>query len=60
MYPEVSRAYFEAVHAVLTHEQTAVAAAAKLQRELTQITGLKAAASVANGRLLQNGAGLGR
>jgi len=36
-YPEVSRAYFEAVHAVLSHEKTAPQAAAELQRELTLI-----------------------
>ncbi len=41
-YPEVSRAYSEAVHAVLTGKKTAAAAAAALQVELIQITGLKA------------------
>jgi len=45
-YPDVSRAYFEAVHAVLTHRKTAETAAAELERELTQITGLKAPTSV--------------
>ena len=33
-YPEVSRAYFEAVHAVLTHEKSAAQAAAELQDQL--------------------------
>ena len=47
MYPDVSRAYFEAVHAVLTHRKTAETAAAELERKLTQITGLKAPTSVA-------------
>ena len=36
-YPEVSRAYFEAVHAVLSHEKSAPQAAAELQRELALI-----------------------
>ena len=46
-YPDVSRAYFEAVHAVLTHRKTAETAAAELERKLTQITGLKAPTGVA-------------
>jgi len=46
-YPDVSRAYFEAVHAVLTHRKTAETAAAELERKLTQITGLKAPPTVA-------------
>ena len=46
-YPAVSRAYFEAVHAVLTHRKTAETAAAELERKLAQITGLKAPTSVA-------------
>jgi len=41
-YPEVSRAYYEAVHAVLTGKKTAAEAAAALQAELVRITGLKA------------------
>ena len=41
-YPEVSRAYFEAVHAVLTRKKSAAKAAADLQDQLVQITGLKA------------------
>ncbi len=39
-YPDVSRAYFEAVHAVLTGKKSATQAAADLQNELVQITGL--------------------
>jgi trehalose/maltose transport system substrate-binding protein len=39
-YPDVSRAYFEAVHAVLTGKKSAAQAAADLQNELGQITGL--------------------
>jgi trehalose/maltose transport system substrate-binding protein len=45
LYPEVSRAYFEAVHAVLTRKTAAAQAANALQRHLVQITGLKASAS---------------
>jgi len=41
-YPEVSRAYFEAVHEVLTGKKSAARAAAELQRRLVEITGLKA------------------
>ena len=52
-YPDVSRAYFEAVHAVLTHKETAEVAAAELQKKLTQITGLKVHTAAANGRLPQ-------
>jgi trehalose/maltose transport system substrate-binding protein len=36
-YPDVSRAYFEAVHAVLRHEKSASQAAANLEEELTTI-----------------------
>ena len=36
-YPEVSRAYFEAVHAVLSHEKSAPQAAAEVQQELALI-----------------------
>lgn len=42
-YSEVSKAYFEAVHTVLTGQSTAAQAAA-LQEELTRITGLEAGA----------------
>ena len=37
MYPEVSRAYFEAVHAVLTHKESAKQAASQLQNQLQQM-----------------------
>jgi trehalose/maltose transport system substrate-binding protein len=40
-YDEVSRAYAEAVHSVLTHKSTATVAAAKLEKELVQITGFE-------------------
>ncbi|MFZ3369365.1 MAG: ABC transporter substrate-binding protein [Candidatus Sulfotelmatobacter sp.] len=38
-YPDVSRAYFEAVHAVLSHEKLAPQAAAELQQKLAEILG---------------------
>jgi trehalose/maltose transport system substrate-binding protein len=38
-YAEVSRAYFRAVHSVLTRQQKASAAVASLERELVWITG---------------------
>jgi trehalose/maltose transport system substrate-binding protein len=41
-YPDVSRAYFEAVHAVLSHKKLAPQAAADLQQELAQILDKKA------------------
>lgn len=41
-YPEISRAWYEAVHAVLTRTTAAAEAAAALQRDLVRITGLKA------------------
>jgi trehalose/maltose transport system substrate-binding protein len=47
IYPEVSRAYFEAVHAVLTHKQSAAQGAEELQRRLA--TMLKTSAVTANG-----------
>ena len=47
MYPEVSRAYFMAVHAVLTHKQSAAEAAEQLENYLT--TMLKTSAVTANG-----------
>jgi ABC-type glycerol-3-phosphate transport system substrate-binding protein len=37
MYPEVSRAYFEAVHAVLTRKKSAAQAAAELQDQLERM-----------------------
>jgi trehalose/maltose transport system substrate-binding protein len=36
-YPELSRAYFEAVHTVLSHKKSASQAAADLEQELTKI-----------------------
>jgi trehalose/maltose transport system substrate-binding protein len=42
-YAEVSRAYFRAVHSVLTRQRTAAAAAAALERELAWITGFPVA-----------------
>jgi trehalose/maltose transport system substrate-binding protein len=42
-YAEVSRAYFRAVHSVLTRRQKASAAAASLERELVWITGFPVA-----------------
>ena len=38
-YPDVSRAYFEAVHALLSHKKSATQAAADLEEELTKILG---------------------
>ena len=40
-YEEVSRAYIRALHAVLTGEKSAPVAAAELEKELVQITGLR-------------------
>lgn len=48
LYPDVSRAYYEAVHSVLTGEVTAVQAASALQVKLGQVTGLNAAVPRAN------------
>jgi trehalose/maltose transport system substrate-binding protein len=44
-YPEVSHAYFQAVHSVLTGENTAAQAAADLQEQLAHITGFQASGS---------------
>jgi trehalose/maltose transport system substrate-binding protein len=44
-YAAVSRAYFRAVHSVLTRQQKAAAAAASLERELVWITGFPVATS---------------
>ena len=41
-YPEVSRAYFEAVHSVLTRQKTAAEAVANLREQLMRITGFDA------------------
>jgi ABC-type glycerol-3-phosphate transport system substrate-binding protein len=46
MYPDVSRAYFEAVHGVLTHKQSATQAADELEKRLT--TMLKTSAVKSN------------
>jgi trehalose/maltose transport system substrate-binding protein len=50
IYPEVSRAYYEAVHAVLTHQKTAAEAAAGLRGKLVQITGFKAPVTAVSAR----------
>jgi trehalose/maltose transport system substrate-binding protein len=47
-YPEVSRAYFEAVHAVLSHEKLAPQAAAELQQKLAEILGKSGVSTQAN------------
>lgn len=47
-YPDVSRAYFEAVHMVLTGKKSATQAAADLQVELEKITGLRAPSTGVN------------
>jgi trehalose/maltose transport system substrate-binding protein len=47
-YPDVSRAYFEAVHSVLSHKKLAPQAAADLQQELAQILEQKAVSTKAN------------
>jgi trehalose/maltose transport system substrate-binding protein len=52
-YADVSRAYFRAVHSVITRQQPAAAAAAALERELVWITGFPVAAP----RLHAEGAG---
>jgi hypothetical protein len=41
-YPQVSRAYVDAVHAVLTHDKDAAEAAADLEVALRRVTGLAA------------------
>ncbi len=52
LYPDVSRAYFEAVHAVLSRKKSASKAAADLEDELQRM--LKAAASNGNGSVSMN------
>jgi trehalose/maltose transport system substrate-binding protein len=47
MYPDVSRAYFEAVHSVLTHKESATQAVNQLEKYLT--TMLKTSAGMPNG-----------
>src|SRR4029077_13188002 len=51
MYPEVSSAYFEAVHAVLAHKESAAKAAEELQSRL--VTMLKTSAVTENGTSLE-------
>jgi trehalose/maltose transport system substrate-binding protein len=46
-YTQVSRAYFRAVHSVLTRQQPPAAAAAALEREIVWITGFPAAPAAA-------------
>ena len=50
MYPEVSRAYYEAVHAVLTQRQSAANAASDLQEQLVKMLKFSAADSNASRR----------
>jgi len=50
MYPEVSRAYYEAVHAVLTQRQSAANAASDLQEQLVKMLKSSAADSNASRR----------
>lgn len=50
LYPEVSRTYFEAVYSVLAKKTSAAQAAAALQRNLMQITALKAPPSATGAR----------
>lgn len=54
MYPEVSRAYFEAVHAVLTRKQSAAQAAEELQSRIA--TMLKTSAVTPNGMSIERSA----
>jgi trehalose/maltose transport system substrate-binding protein len=51
MYPDVSRAYFEAIHDVLTGKKSATQAADGLEKRLT--TMLKTSAVSANGRSIE-------
>src|SRR5579864_7177439 len=51
MYPDVSRAYFEAVHSVLTSKQSATQAAGELEKNLTSL--LKTSAVTANGTSIE-------
>src|SRR5271169_5827116 len=49
-YPDVSRAYFEAVHAVLSHKKLAPQAAVELQQKLAEILGKSEVSTQANPR----------
>jgi hypothetical protein len=51
IYPDVSRAYFEAVHGVLTRKQSATQAADELEKHLT--TMLKTSPVTANGTSIE-------
>ena len=55
-YEQVSRAYFGAVHSVLTGESDAPQAAAALEQHLAAITGFKTAFRAKSGTGLHNGA----
>jgi trehalose/maltose transport system substrate-binding protein len=50
MYPEVSRAYYEAVHAVLIREESAASAASNLQEQLVKMLKSSAAEAKASRR----------
>ena len=50
MYPDVSRAYFEAVHGVLTHKQSATQAADDLEKHLTTMLKTSAVGSTDESR----------
>jgi trehalose/maltose transport system substrate-binding protein len=50
MYPDVSRAYFEAVHGVLTHKQSATQTADELEERLTTMLKTSAVRSVEESR----------
>jgi trehalose/maltose transport system substrate-binding protein len=50
MYPDVSRAYFEAVHGVLTHKQSATQTADELEEHLTTMLKTSAVRSVEESR----------
>ena len=47
MYPDISRAYFEAVHAVLSQKKSAAQAASELEKQLEAM--LKTSAAKADG-----------
>jgi trehalose/maltose transport system substrate-binding protein len=50
MYPEISRAYYEAVHAVLAHSKSAASAASDLQEQLLKMLKSSAADASASRR----------
>jgi hypothetical protein len=55
-FPEVSRAYSSAVHAVLTGKKSGATAAADLEKELADMTGLEPPATKAPLSRAQDGA----